>query len=158
MIPCIAPGHDRTAPSGPPAETAAPMKGSVCNRMMITPMPDMNPEITEYGVKATKRPIFITPRRTCIKPAMMAMVKASDILLAWAVTTTAIATAIGPVGPDICDRVPPNTAAKKPTAIAPYMPASAPKPDATPKANATGSPTTAAVIPPKTSPRNVCRS
>ena len=41
---------------------------------------------------------------------------------------TAIATAIGPVGPDICERVPPNTAAKKPTAIAPYMPASAPKP------------------------------
>ena len=28
------------------------------------PMPDMNPEITEYGVKATKRPMRITPSRT----------------------------------------------------------------------------------------------
>ena len=35
------------------------------------------------------------------------------------VTMTAIATDIGPVGPDIWDFVPPNTAAKKPTAIAP---------------------------------------
>ena len=35
------------------------------------------------------------------------------------VTMTAIATDIGPVGPDICDFVPPNTAAKNPTAIAP---------------------------------------
>ena len=32
---------------------------------------------------------------------------------------TAIATAIGPVGPEIWERVPPNTAAKNPTAIAP---------------------------------------
>ena len=30
---------------------------------MIMPMPDMNPEITEHGVKATSRPILITPRR-----------------------------------------------------------------------------------------------
>ena len=32
---------------------------------------------------------------------------------------TAIATAIGPVGPEIWERVPPKTAAKNPTAIAP---------------------------------------
>ena len=50
---------------------------------------------------------------------MTTTVNASERLRAWLVTTTAIATAIGPVGPDICDRVPPNTAAKKPTAIAP---------------------------------------
>ena len=36
--------------------------------MIITPMPDMNPEITEYGVKATKRPILSTPSRICISP------------------------------------------------------------------------------------------
>ena len=53
---------------------------------------------------------------------------------------------------------PPNTAAKNPTAIAPYMPAKAPKPDTTRKANATGNPTTAEVIPPKTSPRKAWRS
>ena len=27
------------------------------------PMPDMNPEITEYGVKATRRPILETPQQ-----------------------------------------------------------------------------------------------
>ena len=69
--------------------------------MMIMPMPDMNPDITEYGVKATKRPILITPRRICINPAMMTIVNASERLPAWLVTMTAIATAIGPVGPDI---------------------------------------------------------
>ncbi len=55
-------------------------------------------------------------------------------------------------------RVPPNRAAKKPAAIAPYKPAAAPRPDATPKANATGSVTTAEVIPPERSPRSVWRS
>ena len=69
---------------------------------MITPMPDMNPDITEYGVKATKRPILITPRRTCRRPAMMTIVKARVRLSsAWVMTMTAIATAMGPVGPDI---------------------------------------------------------
>ena len=50
---------------------------------------------------------------------MMTMVNASARLSACAVTMTAIATDIGPVGPEIWDRVPPKTAAKKPTAIAP---------------------------------------
>ena len=40
---------------------------------------------------------------------------------------TAMATAIGPVGPDIRDRVPPNTDAKKPTAMAPYSPGRRPQ-------------------------------
>ena len=88
---------------------------------------------------------------------MMTIVNAWGRLSAWMVTTTAIATAIGPVGPDIWDRVPPNTAAKNPTAMAPYRPAIAPRPDATPKASDTGSPITAAVTPPKTSPRRVWR-
>ena len=47
------------------------------------------------------------------------MVRASVRLAARLVTMTAMATAIGPVGPDIWDRVPPNIDAKKPTAIAP---------------------------------------
>ena len=64
----------------------------------------------------------------------------------------AITTVIGPVGPEICDGVPPNSAAKKPTIIAPYKPAIAPAPDDTPKAKAKGKATTAAVIPPNKSP------
>ena len=50
---------------------------------------------------------------------MMTTVNASASVLAWLVTMTAIATVIEPVGPDICDFVPPNTDAKKPTATAP---------------------------------------
>ena len=64
-------------------------------------------------------------------------------------------TVIGPVGPEICDGVPPNRAAKKPTKMAPYSPAMGPAPEATPKASASGSATTAAVTPPKISPRRL---
>ena len=91
-----------------------------------------------------------------IIPAMTTIVNASESVSAWVVTMTAMATAIGPVGPEICDRVPPKTAAKNPTAIAPYSPATAPRPDASPNASPTGRPTTAAVTPPNTSPRNAC--
>ena len=49
----------------------------------------------------------------------MTIVNALGRLSALAVTITAMATDIGPVGPEICERVPPNTAAKNPTAIAP---------------------------------------
>ena len=87
---------------------------------------------------------------------MTTIVKASARDSAWVVTMTAMATAIGPVGPEICERVPPKTAAKNPTAIAPYSPATAPRPDASPNASPTGSPTTAAVTPPKRSPRSTC--
>ena len=41
-------------------------------------------------------------------------------------------------GPRDLDLVPPNTAAKKPTAIAPWRPATAPMPEATPSARSNG--------------------
>ncbi len=88
-------------------------------------------------------------------PAITTMVRACSMLSAWPAMTTAMATAIGPVGPEITVLVPPKVAAKKPTATAPYSPAIAPRPDATPNASASGSATTAAVSPPKTSPRSV---
>ena len=66
-----------------------------------------------------------------------------------------MAMVMGPVGPEIWVRVPPNTAAKKPTPIAPYSPAAAPNPVAMPKASAAGSVTTAEVTPPNRSPRKV---
>ena len=40
-------GQERTASIGPPSSTGAPKNGRVCTKMMITPMPDMNPETTE---------------------------------------------------------------------------------------------------------------
>ena len=43
----IAPGQARIDPSGPPVSTDAPKNGRVCTRITITPMPDMNPDITE---------------------------------------------------------------------------------------------------------------
>ena len=46
----IASGHALMVPTGPPETTSAPMKGRVCTSMMMIPMPDMNPDITEYGV------------------------------------------------------------------------------------------------------------
>ena len=85
----------------------------------------------------------------------MTTTRASLIVLACSVMMTAMATVMGAVGPEIWERVPPNSAAKRPTPIAPYRPAAAPMPEATPKASATGRPTTAAVIPPNRSPRKV---
>ena len=69
-------------------------------------------------------------------------------------TTTDIATDSGAVGPEICVWVPPEIDASSPTAMAPYRPAIAPRPEATPNASESGSMTTAAVSPPKTSPRS----
>ena len=76
LIPAMASGQALIAPIGPPLAASAPRNGIVCSKMMIMPMPDMNPEITEYGVKDTRRPIRIAPRRIWIRPAMMTMVNA----------------------------------------------------------------------------------
>ena len=86
---------------------------------------------------------------------MTTIANASPSVEACVVMITDMATVIGAVGPEICDRVPPNTEAKKPTAMTLYIPAAAPRPEATPKASATGSATTADVRPPKKSPRKV---
>jgi hypothetical protein len=59
---------------------------------------------------------------------------------------------MGPVGSEIRDVEPPNKAANKPTKIAPQSPASAPAPEATPKASAQGNEIMAVVTPPKISP------
>jgi hypothetical protein len=64
----------------------------------------------------------------------------------------AVITVMGPVGPLICDGVPPNTAAKNPKKMAPYNPAAGPRPDCTPNARANGNATIPAVKPPKKSP------
>ena len=78
----------------------------------------------------------------------MTTVKAMAGWWAYCVISAALTTVIGPVGPETCAGVPPKSAAKKPTKMAPYMPATGPAPEATPKASASGSATTAAVTPP----------
>ena len=77
-------------------------------------------------------------------------------------TRPAVMTVMGPVGPLICDGVPPNKAAKKPSSVAPTRPANAPilaadgslmPPKAwMPNAKASGKATIPAVIPPVMSP------
>ena len=106
----------------------------------------------------TNRPVLNRPSAICRSPASTTTVKASPSVEACVVTMTDMATVMAGVGPEIWNRLPPNTDAKKPTAIAPYRPASAPRPEATPKASETGSAITADVTPPKTSPRKVLRS
>jgi hypothetical protein len=77
----------------------------------------------------------------------------SPLLLATIPETTNKLTAVmGAVGPLICVEVPPKIAAKTPIKMAPYKPASGPRPDETPKASARGRATIPAVIPPKRSP------
>lgn len=70
-------------------------------------------------------------------------------------TIPAVTTVIGPVGPVICDGVPPNRAAKKPQKILPYKPANGPRPEATPKAKARGRATTAVVTPARSVPKTL---
>ncbi len=77
-------------------------------------------------------------------------------------TSPAVMTVIGPVGPLICDGVPPNSAAKKPSSVAPTRPDNAPMlaadgslmpPKACmPNAKASGKATIPAVMPPVMSP------
>ena len=45
--------------------------------MMTTPMPDMNPETTEYGVYAMNLPSRRKPNSSWIRPARTTIVKAS---------------------------------------------------------------------------------
>ena len=78
------------------------------------------------------RPTRNSPNATWITPASMTMVKASAGLWACWVSTTIIATVMAAVEYAIRAGVPPKTAAKNPTAIAPYMPATGPNPVATP--------------------------
>ena len=46
----IASGNAATVPIGPPGAAGAPRNGMAWIRMMMMPMPDMNPETTTYGV------------------------------------------------------------------------------------------------------------
>lgn len=61
----------------------------------------------------------ISPVSKETRPPMTTMVKACEKLSACAVTSTAIAGVTEGAGPEMTVREPPNTAAKKPTAIEP---------------------------------------
>ena len=86
---------------------------------MMQPMPLMKPEITGKGTKVTKRPRRRAPKTICSMPPMITTVKAIAGCSANCITTAVMTTVIGPVGPETWAGVPPNTAAKKPTKMAP---------------------------------------
>ena len=137
-----------TLPSEP-----SPSKTGICKLIIITPMPDIKPVITEEGIFLTNSPRPLIPINTCKNPARDIIKKTIFRFCSKYKKIDATTTVMGPVGPVICVGVPPNNAAKKPTIIAPYRPGKGPNPEATPNAKARGSATTAAVNPPKKSPR-----
>ena len=50
FMPATASGRAAAAPIGPPGAAGAPRNGMAWSRKMMMPMPDMNPEMTTYGV------------------------------------------------------------------------------------------------------------
>ena len=113
----------------PPSGDARPTDGNSCSKMMITPIPLMNPETTGYGMNLIREPTPVKPMPTWISPASTKVTtragRAASVLpmtSAMPITAAAVTTVIGPVGPLICTAVPPKIAAKKPMKIAPYNP------------------------------------
>ena len=111
-------------------------------------------------------PNQIIPNPTCInqastktvRNACKALVTSPSKVAIIPAITTILTAVIGAVGPDICVFVPPKSAAKKLTKIAPYKPALGPNPELTPKASANGKATIPAVIPPNKSPLKCLKS
>ena len=103
--------------------------------MMMTPIPLMNPDSTGYGIYLTYFPMRINPKRIWNNPQnipaiaidMSTVEKLPLLAVHAALIRDAVMTVIGPVGPEICECVPPNKAAKKPSNVAPIKPANAPK-------------------------------
>ena len=116
-----------------PPRVLMPSNGPIWRAMIITPIPDINPETTEYGTKVMYLPSFRIPNNICSKPPMTtAAITKGKICpaerslgtptAAKPATTPATVTLMGPVGPLTWAGVPPNNAAKKPTTTAPYSP------------------------------------
>ena len=143
-----APGIAVSAGMVPPPVGSWPNKRETCSAIMMTPMPLMKPEITGYGTRRMYCPSFMKPKTICSRPASTTAPNTSAGSPDSDAKTPANTTTIGPVGPETCDPVPPNSDAKKPTKMAPQIPAMGPAPDASPKARASGSATTPAVRPP----------
>lgn len=128
----------------------------ICWAKMITAMPSVNPSMTGHGMKETARPSRSTPARTTRMPARR--VTTTTAPGPWLATIGTRTTTIAPVGPDTCTCEPPKTAAITPATTAVTRPASALRPELTPKPSASGSATMPTVTPATRSPRHVRRS
>jgi hypothetical protein len=133
-----------------------PIAAGTCCRKMMTAMPSVNPSMTGHGMYDTTWPSRNTPARSTTTPA--STLTSATTPTPWLATMGASTTTIAPVGPETCTSDPPKTAATRPATIAVMSPASAPAPELTPKARASGSATMPTVIPATRSPRQVRRS
>ena len=70
-------------------------------------------------MKRTNPPARSTPRPICTNPPTSTAAIATARSPPTATSAEANTTVIGPVGPEICMRVPPSSAATKPSTIAP---------------------------------------
>ena len=93
-------------------------------------------------------------RITTVKAMAMAVSLSGAVAVRLRITEVKT-TVIGPVGSEIKVGVPPNREATRPMITAPQRPGAGSPVAATPKAKAIGRATTAAVSPPKASPRRL---
>src|SRR6185312_2408626 len=135
---------------------SVPTAAGTCWRKMITAIPSVKPSMTGQGMYETTLPSFRIPPSTTITPAMR--LTSATVPAPWAATTGPSTTTIAPVGPDTWMFDPPKTAAITPATIAVMSPLSAPAPELTPNARASGSATIPTVMPATTSPRHVRRT
>ena len=134
----------------------APSADGTCCKKMMTAMPSVKPSITGHGITATARPSRSTAAMSTMTPAMI--VTSATTPAPCAATMGPSTTTIAPVGPDTWMFEPPNTAATSPATIAVMSPASAPAPELTPNASASGSATMPTVRPAMRSPFHVRRT
>lgn len=119
---------------------------------IINPIPFINPDITGYGTYLTITGNEVSDNIICKIPAIIITKITEEISALSAAIIDAITMVTGPVIPDTNGTFPPNNPAIQHKIIAPQIPALAPKPVATPKANACGRATIAEFKPPKISP------
>ena len=120
--------------------TCKPKKSFHCPTQMITPIPVVNPTITGSGMYLMTAPKRASPIANSITPAIrVAICKPTTPYLA--VMPERI-TMNAPVGPEICNRLPPNAEVKNPATMAVYSPCSGLAPEAMANAMASGKATT----------------
>ena len=136
--------------------TGQPSRGLICIIIIITPTPFIKPEITGYGTYFTIIGSDVKLRIICNIPAINITNITDDVSAFKACIIDAITIVTGPVIPETSGTLAPIRPAIKHNIIAPHKPALAPKPVATPNANACGNAIIAAFIPPNISPAIIC--
>ena len=83
---------------------------------MVTAMPAVKPVVMVYGTKRMSVPSFSRPMSASRMPAMMVAAIRPSMPSVATIPATMVANAA--VGPEICTRLPPSSAMRKPATIA----------------------------------------